>query len=171
MTLEECYLSILKNSNSWNPTKSHTVGFDWEKMKLKDNHVLNSFFVHIMLFNRKRKIASTCSKSFNKKYGLCELIQDGTEDKRYSLQKDSLLFFLGLMDTLEPLKALKYDVKVLDVVDLEVRQVDEKIHMIFKENNGDTYIENLQKRAQGLVDWLKVQVNDFNNGFEIIILQ
>lgn len=75
------------------------------------------------------------------------------------------------MDTLEPLKALKYDVKVLDVVDLEVRQVDEKIHMIFKENNGDTYIENLQKRAQGLVDWLKVQVNDFNNGFEIIILQ
>lgn len=51
MTLEECYLSILKNSNSWNPTKSHTVGFDWEKMKLKDNHVLNSFFVHIMLFN------------------------------------------------------------------------------------------------------------------------
>lgn len=22
MTLEECYLSILKNSNSWNPTKS-----------------------------------------------------------------------------------------------------------------------------------------------------
>lgn len=68
-------------------------------------------------------------------------------------------------------KALKYDVKVLDVVDLEVRQVDEKIHMIFKENNGDTYIENLQKRAQGLVDWLKVQVNDFNNGFEIIILQ
>lgn len=106
-----------------------------------------------------------------KKYGLCELIQDGTEDKRYSLQKDSLLFFLGLMDTLEPLKALKYDVKVLDVVDLEVRQVDEKIHMIFKENNGDTYIENLQKRAQGLVDWLKVQVNDFNNGFEIIILQ
>ena len=51
MTLEECYLSILKNSNSWNPTKSHTVEFDWEKMKLKDNHALNSFFVHIMLFN------------------------------------------------------------------------------------------------------------------------
>ena len=111
------------------------------------------------------------NKEIYKKYGLCELIQDGTEDKRYSLQKDSLLFFLELMDTLEPLKALKYDVKVLDVVDLEVRQVDEKIHMIFKENNGDTYIENLQKRAQGLVDWLKVQVNDFNNGFEIIILQ
>lgn len=44
MTLEECYLSILKNSNSWNPTKSHTVEFDWGKMKLKDNHVLNSFF-------------------------------------------------------------------------------------------------------------------------------
>lgn len=36
MTLEECYLSILKNSNSWNPTKSHTVGFDWEKMKFEE---------------------------------------------------------------------------------------------------------------------------------------
>ena len=35
MTLEECYLNILKDSNSWNPTKSHTIEFDWEKMKLK----------------------------------------------------------------------------------------------------------------------------------------
>lgn len=36
MTLEEWYLSILKNSNSWNPTKSHTVGFDWKKMKFEE---------------------------------------------------------------------------------------------------------------------------------------
>ena len=35
MTLEECYLSILKNSNSWNPTNSHTVEFDWGKMKFE----------------------------------------------------------------------------------------------------------------------------------------
>ena len=51
MTLEECYLNILKDSNSWNPTKSHTIEFDWEKMKLKNNHALNNFFVQIMLFN------------------------------------------------------------------------------------------------------------------------
>ena len=49
MTLEECYLSILKYSNSWNPTKSHMVEFDWGKMKLKDNHLLNNFFVHKIL--------------------------------------------------------------------------------------------------------------------------
>ena len=36
MTLEECYLSILKNSNSWNPTNSHTVEFDWGKMKFEE---------------------------------------------------------------------------------------------------------------------------------------
>ena len=51
MTLEECYLNILKDSYSWNPTKSHTIEFDWEKMKLKNNHALNNFFVQIMLFN------------------------------------------------------------------------------------------------------------------------
>lgn len=36
MTLEECYLSILKNSNSWNPTKSHTIEFDLGKMKFEE---------------------------------------------------------------------------------------------------------------------------------------
>lgn len=36
MTLEECYLSILKNSNSWNPTNSHTVEFDLGKMKFEE---------------------------------------------------------------------------------------------------------------------------------------
>lgn len=351
MTLEECYLSILKNSNSWNPTKSHTVGFDWEKMKLKDNHVLNSFFVHIMLFNldlkdyminRRNKfeevgterllhtvslyllgicfaekigydkliksrgvweddrkeflqlwagiclchdmgyflekeklkedkeqintlerfmeknnisydcrecmdsdlidryyryrleenniidhgIAGACfmydmlmksssekeklekqvtyncipkrfcaeeirkrakkyaviiakhnmwfanerNKKIYEKYGLNDLIQDKAEDNRYSLQNNPFLFFLGLTDTLEPLKALEYNAEVLESVDLKVRQVDEKVHITFKKIDDGTYIEELQRRAEGLVDWLSVQIDNIENGFEIILL-
>lgn len=351
MTLEECYLNILKDSNSWNPTKSHTIEFDWEKMKLKNNHALNNFFVQIMLFNpdlrdyminirkkfeevgterllhtvslylfgiyfaenigynklmvskgireddrkeflqlwagiclchdmgyfleknefkvdkeqintldrfmeensilydcrecmdndliekyyryrleenstidhgivgayfmydmlmkscekleklekqvtynciqkmfcaeeiRKRAkkyaviiakhnmwFANERNKNMYEKYGLNELIQDKTKNKRYSLQNNSFLFFLGLTDTLEPIKALEYDVKVLESVDLKVRQIGEKIHIIFKKVDDSIYIEELKRRAKGLNDWLNVQTNDIENGFEIILL-
>lgn len=35
MTLEECYLSILKNNNSWNPTKSYK--YRWRNIGILRN--------------------------------------------------------------------------------------------------------------------------------------
>ena len=50
MTLEECYLSILKNSNSWNPTNSHTVEFDWGKMKFEEKKNTDIYWDDVALF-------------------------------------------------------------------------------------------------------------------------
>lgn len=113
--------------------------------------------------------ANEKNRKMYEKYGLNELIQDKTKDKRYSLQNNSFLFFLGLTDTLEPLKAVEYDVKVLESVDLKIRQVDKKIHITFKKIGDGTYIEKLQRRAKGLDDWLRVQTNNIENGFEIVV--
>ncbi len=55
MTLEECYLSILKNSNSWNPTKSHTIEelqsraerlVDWLSVQI--NNIENGFEIILL---------------------------------------------------------------------------------------------------------------------------
>lgn len=110
-----------------------------------------------------------------KKYGLTTLIQEkGKDDIRISIDKQPLLFFLGLLDTIEPFKRF-LEPKMLKLIDISLIDNDKVIQIEFKSDlKKQEKYKNWSDSIYTLKNWLKLEItpneNDINDKIKIKIV-
>lgn len=105
------------------------------------------------------------------KYGLYDLIPTttGFHKVAYS-ENESLLFLLGLVDTLEPVKCLLKDNSDIDVYDL-IKNISIEFNHRKKRltiSSGKYITEEIINKWLGISEWLNAQVVKLDNGVDII---
>ena len=159
------YDSKFDETNKENYNKFHTGGLEWDIEHLE----LYAIAAHAIIEHNIWFAIKEDDKNNYKKYGLDELICD----EQLNIEKSPLLFYLGLLDSIEPLKLIANKESsasdILRLISIEVK--NKHIHIKYDDNlkkgnyiDFDKWIENIAST----IKWLDVRVETKNKN-EILI--
>lgn len=155
------YDSKFDETNKENYNKFHTGGLEWDI----EHRELYAIAAHAIIEHNIWFAIKEDDKNNYKKYGLDELICH----EKLNIEKSPLLFYLGLLDTIEPLKIIKNnDEFVSNILESMCIYVKDKNIIIKYDNELKNYIKfnTWVDKIKSIKKWLDVDV-DIKN--EIII--
>lgn len=171
------YDRLRKNYNdTWERCKKQQYSygryeeFDYENLSWKIEHIDHFAYVAnaIISHNIWHSEATEESKRIYKQYGLDPLIYGVST--RMSIKKDPLVFFLGLLDTIEP---IKFFISESDAVTIwKAIEIDYDINnrkIIIKTNGSLLKNDEWFQKIRGITAWLNVGVCEYKRSREIII--
>lgn len=160
---------LVKNYNSvWKQkkkidSKANYNGFEYNNLQWRREHldhfalIADSVIAHNIWFSKKENLYM--------EYGLNPIIVSDTN--KISIKERPLLFFLSLLDTIEPTKRFeeKDPIEVMKSIEI-IYEKDKKEVVISALDEGIDY-NSYFERLENMKDWLKVEVG--RNGKEVII--
>ena len=159
------YDSKFNETDKKNYNKFYTGDLEWNI----EHHELYAIASHAIIEHNIWFARKEDDKNNYKKYGLDELICD----EQLNIEKSPLLFYLGLLDSIEPLKLIANKESsasdILRLISIEVK--NKHIHIKYDDNlkkgnyiDFDKWIENIAST----IKWLDVRVETKNKN-EILI--
>ncbi len=157
------YDKLKKNYNTnWEKVKSHHRNynnFNYKNLQWKIEHlshfayVANAIIAHNIWYSEKNKE----SKSIYKQYGLNPLVY--CETNMISLHKDPLVFYLGLLDTIEPVKFFIPECDINSIwkaIQIEYNCTSCTLNI----KTDGSLLENSEwfKKIRGMDSWLDVSI-------------